>query len=123
MPKQQQLKIIQQLQLSQATHKTKQKKKKTEKKNNYEKNKSGTKNSSNATTTTEENDITSNTTNVADETQQKKSNNIENNQQNTGKALSTMTETPLFDFLPKKSSTEKNQHTAEISGKKANFTH
>jgi len=51
---------------------------------------------------------------VADETQPNKS---KNNQQNTGKASNTMTETPLFDFLPKKSSTKKNQHTAEKSGK------
>jgi hypothetical protein len=36
--------------------------------------------------------------------------------------LQTMTETPLFDFLPKKSSIEKNQLTTEKSGKK-NFTH
>jgi hypothetical protein len=61
---------------------------------------------------------------VADETQPNYSNNnIENNQQNTGKASNTMIETPLFDFLPKKSSTEKDQHTTEKSEKKTKFTH
>jgi hypothetical protein len=61
--------------------------------------------------------ITSNTTNVADETQPNESdNNTEKKQQNAEKSSNTITETPLFDFLPRRSSTEKNQHTAKKSG-------
>jgi hypothetical protein len=61
---------------------------------------------------------------VADETQANKLiNNIENNQQNTGKASNTMTETPLFDFLLKKEFNQKKINTPQKNLEKTNFTH